>query len=76
MRFCRSSVPRSFVTVGGETQIGHNPAAGGTWRVSGTRTWISRLTEAALFCVLFTAPDGKLTAAAIDAGAEPADHPG
>jgi alkylation response protein AidB-like acyl-CoA dehydrogenase len=46
------------------------PAAGGTWRVSGTKTWISRLTEAAVFCIFFTAPDGKLTAAAIDAGAE------
>jgi hypothetical protein len=46
------------------------PAAGGTWRVSGTKTWISRLTEAAVFCVFFTAPDGKLTAAAIDAGTE------
>jgi alkylation response protein AidB-like acyl-CoA dehydrogenase len=43
------------------------PAAGGTWRVSGTKTWISRLTEAAVFCVFFTAPDGRLTAAAIDA---------
>jgi len=46
------------------------PAAGGTWRVSGTKTWISRLTEAAVFCVFFTAPDGKLTAAAMDAGAD------
>jgi alkylation response protein AidB-like acyl-CoA dehydrogenase len=30
------------------------PAAGGTWRVSGTKTWISRLTESAVFCVFFT----------------------
>jgi alkylation response protein AidB-like acyl-CoA dehydrogenase len=43
------------------------PAADGTWRVSGTKTWISRLTEAAVFCAFFTAPDGQLTAAAIDA---------
>jgi len=43
------------------------PIADGTWRVSGTKTWISRLTEAAVFCVFFTAPDGRLTAAAIDA---------
>jgi len=46
------------------------PAGDGTWRVSGTKTWISRLTEAAVFCVFFTAPDGRLTAAAIDAGAD------
>lgn len=45
------------------------PAEGGTWRVSGTKTWISRLTEAAVFCVFFTTPDQRLTAAAIDAGA-------
>lgn len=43
------------------------PAGSGAWRVSGTKTWISRLTEAAVFCVFFTAPDGRLTAAAIDA---------
>ena len=46
------------------------PAAGGTWRVTGTKTWISRLTEAAVFCAFFTAPDGGLTAAAIDARAD------
>jgi alkylation response protein AidB-like acyl-CoA dehydrogenase len=45
------------------------PADGGTWRVTGTKTWISRLTEAAVFCLFFTAPDGRLTAAAVDAGA-------
>jgi hypothetical protein len=45
------------------------PADDGTWRLSGTKTWISRLTEAAVFCVFFTAPDGRLTAAVIDAGA-------
>jgi alkylation response protein AidB-like acyl-CoA dehydrogenase len=45
------------------------PAGDGTWRVSGNKTWISRLTEAAVFCVFFTAPDGRLTVAAIDARA-------
>jgi len=44
-------------------------AADGTWQVSGTKTWISRLTEAILFCVFFTAPDGQLTAAVIGADA-------
>jgi alkylation response protein AidB-like acyl-CoA dehydrogenase len=46
------------------------PAADGTWRITGTKTWISRLTEAAVFCAFFTAPDGGLTAAAIDARAD------
>jgi alkylation response protein AidB-like acyl-CoA dehydrogenase len=46
------------------------PARDGTWQVSGTKTWISRLTEAAVFCAFFTAPDGRLTAAAIDARAD------
>lgn len=45
-------------------------AGGGTWRVTGTKTWISRLTEAVVFCVFFAAPDGRLTAAAIDARAD------
>jgi alkylation response protein AidB-like acyl-CoA dehydrogenase len=39
----------------------------GTWLVSGRKTWISRLTEAAVFAVFFRAPDGQLVAAAIDA---------
>ena len=55
-------------------------AGDGTWRVTGTKTWISRLTEAAVFCVFFTAPAGQLTAAVIDARRRrpvpPADHPG
>lgn len=46
------------------------PAADGTWQITGTKTWISRLTEAAVFCAFFTAPDGGLTAAAIDARAD------
>jgi alkylation response protein AidB-like acyl-CoA dehydrogenase len=45
-------------------------AGDGTWRVTGTKTWISRLAEAAVFCVFFAAPDGRLTAAAIDARAD------
>jgi alkylation response protein AidB-like acyl-CoA dehydrogenase len=45
-------------------------AGDGTWRVTGTKTWISRLTEAAVFCAFFTTPDGRLTAAAIDARAD------
>ena len=39
----------------------------GTWLVTGRKTWISRLTEAAVFVLFFCAPDGRLTAAAVDA---------
>ncbi|WP_067537917.1 acyl-CoA dehydrogenase family protein [Nocardia crassostreae] len=42
----------------------------GIWLVSGRKTWISRLTEAAVFIVFFQNPEGRLAAAAIDA-AEP-----
>jgi len=49
------------------TQTAAVPAGDGTWAVTGTKTWISRLTEAAVFCVFFTDPGGQLTAAAIDA---------
>ena len=46
----------------------HAVAAGdGTWRVTGVKTWISRLTEAAVFCLFFTSPSGQLTAAVLDA---------
>ncbi|KJK43586.1 hypothetical protein UK23_32685, partial [Lentzea aerocolonigenes] len=41
--------------------------SGGTWTVTGRKTWISRLTEAAVFVLFFRAPDGRLVAAAIDA---------
>jgi alkylation response protein AidB-like acyl-CoA dehydrogenase len=41
----------------------------GTWRLSGTKTWISRLDEAAVFIVFFTGPAGRLTAGIIDAAA-------
>lgn len=39
----------------------------GTWIVTGTKTWISRLNEAAVFTVFFKDPAGRLTAAVIDA---------
>ena len=38
------------------------PRRDGTWAVSGTKTWISRLDEAAVFCVFFKDPAGRLTA--------------
>lgn len=46
---------------------------GGTWTVNGRKVWISRLNEAAVFCVFFTGPAGGLSAAVIDA-AEPGLH--
>ena len=49
------------------TQTTATPGRGGTWAVTGTKTWISRLTEAAVFCVFFTDPGGRLCAAVIDA---------
>lgn len=39
----------------------------GSWLVSGRKTWISRLHEAAVFVVFFRNPRGGLTAAAVDA---------
>jgi alkylation response protein AidB-like acyl-CoA dehydrogenase len=42
---------------------------GGTWTVTGTKTWISRLNEAAVFTVFFKDPAGRLTAGVIDAAA-------
>jgi alkylation response protein AidB-like acyl-CoA dehydrogenase len=46
----------------------HATSAGdGTWQVTGTKTWISRLTEAAVFCLFFNSPSGQLTAAVLDA---------
>lgn len=65
-----------------EAHGGSNPAAtttlavtapDGSWRVTGRKTWISRLTEAAVFVVFFRAPDGHLAAAVVDA-AEPGLH--
>lgn len=39
----------------------------GTWTVVGTKTWISRLNEAAVFIVFFKDPAGRLSAGVIDA---------
>jgi alkylation response protein AidB-like acyl-CoA dehydrogenase len=41
----------------------------GTWTVTGSKTWISRLNEAAVFAVFFMDPAGRLTAGVIDAAA-------
>jgi len=45
------------------------PRRDGTWAVSGTKTWISRLDEAAVFCVFFKDPAGRLTAGVVNADA-------
>lgn len=50
------------------------PSPGGGWKVTGTKTWISRLTEAVIFCVFFTNPAGQLTAAAVDAASPGMDR--
>jgi len=39
----------------------------GSWRLTGTKTWISRLHEAAVFIVFFKDPAGNLCAGIIDA---------
>jgi alkylation response protein AidB-like acyl-CoA dehydrogenase len=39
----------------------------GTWTVTGTKMWISRLNEAAVFTIFFKDPAGRLTAGVIDA---------
>jgi alkylation response protein AidB-like acyl-CoA dehydrogenase len=36
-------------------------AGDGTWQVTGVKTWISCLTEAAVFCLFFTTPCGEVT---------------
>ncbi len=41
----------------------------GTWALTGRKTWISRLNEAAVFCMFFTDPAGRLSAGVIDATA-------
>ena len=43
------------------------PRRDGSWAVSGTKSWISRLDEAAVFCVFFKDPAGCLTAGVVDA---------
>src|ERR1039457_5211238 len=45
------------------------PRRDGSWAVSGTKSWISRLDEAAVFCVFFKDPADRLTAGVVDAGA-------
>ncbi len=45
------------------------PRRDGTWAVSGTKTWISRLDEAAVFCVFFKDPAGRLTFGVVNADA-------
>jgi alkylation response protein AidB-like acyl-CoA dehydrogenase len=42
----------------------------GTWAITGIKTWISRLQEAAVFAVFFKDPAGHLTAGVIDATTE------
>ncbi|HEX5493693.1 MAG TPA: acyl-CoA dehydrogenase [Mycobacteriales bacterium] len=42
---------------------------GGRWLISGEKTWVSRLTEAAGLVVFFRDPDGHVSAAIIDATA-------
>lgn len=46
------------------------PSRDGTWAVTGMKTWISRLTEAAVFCLFFADPDGEICVAAVDARSE------
>jgi alkylation response protein AidB-like acyl-CoA dehydrogenase len=52
------------------TQTRATPSRDGTWTVTGMKTWISRLAEAAVFCLFFTDPEGKISVAAVDARAE------
>jgi alkylation response protein AidB-like acyl-CoA dehydrogenase len=42
-------------------------ARDGTRTVTGMKTWISRLTEAAVFCLFFADQDGRISVAAVDA---------
>jgi alkylation response protein AidB-like acyl-CoA dehydrogenase len=42
----------------------------GTWRISGEKCWVSRLMESSGFVVFFRDPDGRISAAVVDA-----DHP-
>jgi alkylation response protein AidB-like acyl-CoA dehydrogenase len=56
------------------TATAATPHRDGRWRLSGTKTWISRLEEAALFIVFFTDPAGQLTAGIVDARASGLDR--
>jgi alkylation response protein AidB-like acyl-CoA dehydrogenase len=51
------------------TTTAATPRRDGTRAISGTKTWISRLVEAAVFCVFFTDEGGRLSAGVIDAAA-------
>lgn len=42
-------------------------APAGQWWISGEKVWISRLTESAAFVAFFRDPDGRISAAVIDA---------
>jgi len=52
------------------TQTRATPASDGTWTVTGMKTWISRLAEAAVSCLFFRGPDGEMSVAAVDARSE------
>lgn len=39
----------------------------GTWQISGEKCWVSRLVESAGFVVFFRDPDGRISAAVVDA---------
>jgi alkylation response protein AidB-like acyl-CoA dehydrogenase len=52
------------------TRTRATPARDGTWTVTGMKTWISRLTEAAVFCLFFAGPGGEISVAAVDARSE------
>ncbi|MEU8151813.1 acyl-CoA dehydrogenase family protein [Nonomuraea sp. NPDC048901] len=60
---CGGSRPRATATQA-------TVCRGGAWAINGTKTWISRLNEAAVFCVFFTDPAGRLSAGVIDAAAQ------
>lgn len=49
------------------TRTRATPSSDGTWTVTGMKTWISRLAEAAVFCLFFAGPDGEISVAAVDA---------
>jgi alkylation response protein AidB-like acyl-CoA dehydrogenase len=53
-----------------ETRTQAVSGPGGTWLLTGRKTWISRLTEAAVFVVFFRDPSGNLAAATVS-GDEP-----
>lgn len=52
------------------TRTRATPSRDGTLTVTGMKTWISRLAEAAVFCLFFTDLDGRISVAAVDARTE------